>query len=47
MWIENLDTVACLYWLSIWIVANSAPMWLFIYRNKRIKPNKERDIEKF
>ncbi len=47
--IINLDLPfsTCLYWLTMWIVANSAPMWYFIYKNKRIKPNKERDLEKF
>ena len=44
---ENIDTFTFLYWLTIWIVANSAPMWIFIYRNRRVKFNKERDIERF
>ena len=44
---EDIDTYTFLYWLVIWIVANSAPMWIFIYKNKRVRFNKDRDIERF
>lgn len=44
---ESVNLYTLVYWLSIWIVVNSAPMWFFIYKNKRVKFNKERDIEKY
>ena len=47
MFLESYLTLWHLKMLLGYIIVNCLPAWYAIWRNKRLRPDKERDIERF
>ena len=47
MMFESYTTLWHLKMLILWILVNCIMPWIVIYRNKRLRPDKDRDVERF